>query len=261
MVLGPGTARGTATATGLRAGRPRRWDDRHDRPGRLSGAATTAHRTDRARPAGRPGARHGHRPGPPAGRPATRAARAATDRPRHGPPRPAPLARPPPARGRPGGSRPAARPGARIDDRGSRGPRPTGRPRPRRPEADLADDEELIAGRRPVEEAFVARRPARRLLVVPQRRQALERLVLHATSLRIPVVEVEGGTLTAIAGFDGHQGIALVVEPRTYAGLDDSSPGRSSVASRPSSSSSTRSRIRRTSGRCSGAPKRPASTA
>jgi 23S rRNA (guanosine2251-2'-O)-methyltransferase len=57
--------------------------------------------------------------------------------------------------------------------------------------------------------------------VVPQRRQALERLVLHATSLRIPVVEVEGGTLTSIAGFDGHQGIALVVEPRTYAGLDD----------------------------------------
>jgi 23S rRNA (guanosine2251-2'-O)-methyltransferase len=78
-----------------------------------------------------------------------------------------------------------------------------------------------VAGRRPVEEAFVARRPARRLLVVPQRRQALERLVLHATSLRIPVVEVEGGTLTAVAGFDGHQGIALVVEPRTYAGLDD----------------------------------------
>ena len=56
---------------------------------------------------------------------------------------------------------------------------------------------------------------------MPQRRQALERLVLHATSLRIPVVEVEGGSLTAVAGFDGHQGIALVVEPRTYAGLDD----------------------------------------
>jgi 23S rRNA (guanosine2251-2'-O)-methyltransferase len=72
-----------------------------------------------------------------------------------------------------------------------------------------------------VEEAFVARRPAHRLLVVPQRRQALERLVLHATSLRIPVVEVEGGTLTALAGFDGHQGIALAVEPRVYAGIDD----------------------------------------
>ena len=67
----------------------------------------------------------------------------------------------------------------------------------------------------------MARREARRLLVVPQRRLALEKLVLHATSLRIPVVEVEGGSLTAIAGFDGHQGVALVVAPRQWAGLDD----------------------------------------
>jgi 23S rRNA (guanosine2251-2'-O)-methyltransferase len=72
-----------------------------------------------------------------------------------------------------------------------------------------------------VEEAFVARREAKRLYVVPQRRQALEKLVLHATSLRIPVVEVEGGTLTAIAGFDGHQGIALVVAPRRWASPED----------------------------------------
>jgi 23S rRNA (guanosine2251-2'-O)-methyltransferase len=72
-----------------------------------------------------------------------------------------------------------------------------------------------------VEEAFVARRPAIRLLVVPQRRAALEKLVLHATNLRIPIVEVEGGSLTALAGFDGHQGIALVVEPRQFASLDD----------------------------------------
>jgi 23S rRNA (guanosine2251-2'-O)-methyltransferase len=86
---------------------------------------------------------------------------------------------------------------------------------------ELGPDEELVAGRRPVEEAFVARREARRLLVVPQRRLALEKLVLHATSLRIPVVEVEGGSLTVIAGFDGHQGIALVVAPRRWAGLDD----------------------------------------
>lgn len=84
----------------------------------------------------------------------------------------------------------------------------------------LGPDEELIAGRRPVEEAFAARRPARRLLVTPARRQALERIVLHATTLRIPIVEVEGGTLTAIAGFDGHQGVALVVEPRVFASLD-----------------------------------------
>ena len=85
----------------------------------------------------------------------------------------------------------------------------------------LAEDEELVAGRRPVAEAFTARRPAKRLLVVPERRQALEQLVLHATALRIPVVEVEGGTLTSVSGFDGHQGIALVVEPRRWATLDD----------------------------------------
>jgi len=85
----------------------------------------------------------------------------------------------------------------------------------------LGPDEELVAGRRPVEEAFVARRPARRLLVVPQRRQALEKIVLHATNLRIPIVEVEGGSLTALAGFDGHQGVALVVEPRVFATIDD----------------------------------------
>jgi 23S rRNA (guanosine2251-2'-O)-methyltransferase len=79
----------------------------------------------------------------------------------------------------------------------------------------------LVAGRRPVEEAFAARRAAYRLLVVPNRRAALEAIVLHATTLRIPVVEVEGGTLTALAGFDGHQGVALVVAPRRWATLDE----------------------------------------
>jgi 23S rRNA (guanosine2251-2'-O)-methyltransferase len=90
------------------------------------------------------------------------------------------------------------------------------------PPADLFDpeEEELVAGRRPVEEAFVARRTAHRLLIVPQRRDALERIVLHATNLRIPIVEVEGGTLTAVAGFDGHQGVALAVAPRQYSDLD-----------------------------------------
>jgi 23S rRNA (guanosine2251-2'-O)-methyltransferase len=56
---------------------------------------------------------------------------------------------------------------------------------------------------------------------VPQRREALERIVLHATSLRIPIIEVEGGTLTALAGFDGHQGVAIAVAPRTFATLDE----------------------------------------
>jgi 23S rRNA (guanosine2251-2'-O)-methyltransferase len=57
--------------------------------------------------------------------------------------------------------------------------------------------------------------------VTPGRRQALERIVLHATTLRIPIVEVEGGSLTALAGFDGHQGVALVVEPRRFATLQE----------------------------------------
>ena len=78
-----------------------------------------------------------------------------------------------------------------------------------------------MAGRRPVEEAFVARREAHRLLVVPNRREALEKIVLHATRLRIPVQEVEGGSLTSLAGFDGHQGVALVVAPREFALPDD----------------------------------------
>ncbi|HYK95330.1 MAG TPA: 23S rRNA (guanosine(2251)-2'-O)-methyltransferase RlmB [Candidatus Dormibacteraeota bacterium] len=89
------------------------------------------------------------------------------------------------------------------------------------PAPELEPGEELIAGRRPVEEAFTAGRPPRRLLVTPQRRQALERIVLHATTLRIPIVEVEGGSLTALAGFDGHQGVAVVVEARRFASLDD----------------------------------------
>jgi 23S rRNA (guanosine2251-2'-O)-methyltransferase len=90
------------------------------------------------------------------------------------------------------------------------------------PPSDLiGPEEELVAGRHPVEEAFIAHRKAVRLLVVPQRRQALEKLVLHATNLRIPIVEVEGGTLTSLAGFDGHQGIALVTDHRQFAGLDD----------------------------------------
>jgi 23S rRNA (guanosine2251-2'-O)-methyltransferase len=72
-----------------------------------------------------------------------------------------------------------------------------------------------------VEEAFAARREVKRLLVVPERRAALDQLVLHATTLRIPVVEVEGGTITAVSGFDGHQGVALVVAPRRWATLDD----------------------------------------
>ncbi|MFM2106737.1 MAG: hypothetical protein RL338_1769 [Chloroflexota bacterium] len=158
------------------------------------------------------------------------APRSGEERERSAPDRPfdRPQGRPPYA-DRPPGARPPGRPYA---DRppGARPPAPRhaapfggapGARQPVQPLPDLlVDEQELVAGRRPVEEAFVARRDAVRLLVVPQRRQALEKLVLHATALRIPIVEVEGGTLTALAGFDGHQGIALVVGPRRYASVE-----------------------------------------
>jgi 23S rRNA (guanosine2251-2'-O)-methyltransferase len=126
------------------------------------------------------------------------------------------------------GTRPdyRARSGGYVDRRGFAAGGPAGAPwsRPAAsplPSGLLGEDEELVAGRHPVEEAFIAHRKAIRLLVVPQRRLALEKLVLHATNLRIPIVEVEGGTLTQLAGFDGHQGIALVTDKRQFAGLDD----------------------------------------
>ena len=125
--------------------------------------------------------------------------------------------RPPWRPDRPGGP-PAGRSWQRARPRTAPWPRP-GESLPA-PDL-LGPDEELVAGRRPVEEVFAAGRTALRLLVVPQRRNALEQLVLHATRLRIPIVEVEGGSLTAIAGFDGHQGVALVVEPREFASLGD----------------------------------------
>jgi 23S rRNA (guanosine2251-2'-O)-methyltransferase len=126
-----------------------------------------------------------------------------------------------PNRGRPSGPRPF---GARPDRPRADFARPTtfNRPGLEPAEAGLVESgDEIVAGRRPVEEAFVARREARRLLVVPQRRGALEKLVLHATSLRIPIVEVEGGSLTALTGFDGHQGVALVVAARRYASVTE----------------------------------------
>ncbi len=56
---------------------------------------------------------------------------------------------------------------------------------------------------------------------MPSRRQALENIVLHATRLRIPIIEVEGGSLTAVSGFDGHQGVAVVVGPRRFGSVDE----------------------------------------
>lgn len=85
----------------------------------------------------------------------------------------------------------------------------------------VGPEHEVIAGRRPVEEAFAARRETVRLLVVPQRRDALQQMVLHATALRIPIIEVEGALIGQLAGFDGHQGVALVVKRRPGAAPED----------------------------------------
>jgi 23S rRNA (guanosine2251-2'-O)-methyltransferase len=85
----------------------------------------------------------------------------------------------------------------------------------------VGPEHEVIAGRRPVEEAFAARREALRLLVVPQRRDALQQMVLHATALRIPIIEVEGALIGQLSGFDGHQGVALVVKRRPEAAPED----------------------------------------
>jgi len=180
------------------------------------------------RPAGQHGA--SDRPAPPNDRPARPFNRSTgpDDRPRHQFERPygnPEFRRPFEGSRQPFDARPDRRPQASPGAGPGAPRRPWGqedrRPTAPSPAGLLDPGEELVAGRRPVEEAFVARRAAIRLLVVPQRRQALERLVLHATSLRIPIVEIEGGTLTAIAGFDGHQGIALVVGPRQFASLDE----------------------------------------
>jgi 23S rRNA (guanosine2251-2'-O)-methyltransferase len=57
--------------------------------------------------------------------------------------------------------------------------------------------------------------------VVPQRRDALQQMVLHATALRIPIIEVEGALIGQLSGFDGHQGVALVVKRRPEAAPED----------------------------------------
>jgi 23S rRNA (guanosine2251-2'-O)-methyltransferase len=236
-----GDDRPNRSGFGFRAGadRPQRSGLDRPRPGGFN---------DRPRPAGdRRGPATGRPPGRPFVRPDSVRERiferteAASEREperrfdRPGGPRPGYDRPPGPGRDRPAPPRPyGARPFGPRPGGGPGGPRPdrtwAERARPAEAgriglepaEAGLVDSgDEIVAGRRPVEEAFVARREARRLLVVPQRRGALEKLVLHATSLRIPIVEVEGGSLTALTGFDGHQGIALVVAPRRYASVAD----------------------------------------
>ena len=213
------------------------------RPAAVRDRPTVGRRPCRGgRPDGRrpPGRAAGDRPRDPAapGRSGPRAAAASGPgrdprcrRPRDGrrPPGSAARAWPPPSPARPAAAAPArtARPADRARRPAAWRP-PYGRPRRARPPvavSDLARGSARTRSSSPAGGRSRRRspraRPARRLLVVPDRRHALEQLVLHATTLRIPVVEVEGGTLTSLAGFDGHQGVALVVEPRRWATIDE----------------------------------------
>ena len=124
----------------------------------------------------------------------------------------------------PGSSRPAARPRARPAALGGRGDggRRGARGRP-------------AAGRGGVRGGPGGPPPARWR---PSGARRSSGWCSHATALRIPIVEVEGGTLTATAGFDGHQGVALVVAARRFAAPGrDPRPGhrarRAAVRARP----------------------------
>ena len=106
--------------------------------------------------------------------------------------------------------------------------RPAAAVGPRRRRRRSAPRRELVAGRRPVEEAFVARRPAHpaagrpAAACTPSRSSCSTPRTCGSRSSRS-----KAGSLTALAGFDGHQGIALVVEPRQFA-----TPGRHPRAGR-----------------------------
>ncbi|HEY7523574.1 MAG TPA: 23S rRNA (guanosine(2251)-2'-O)-methyltransferase RlmB [Candidatus Limnocylindrales bacterium] len=77
---------------------------------------------------------------------------------------------------------------------------------------------EWIGGRRPVAEALAAGRPARRLLVARTARPnpELKALRAAASAAAVPIEEIDRDRLGRLAGFDGHQGVLLEVEPRRW---------------------------------------------
>lgn len=77
---------------------------------------------------------------------------------------------------------------------------------------------EWIGGRRPVAEALAAGRSARRLLVARGLGPSPELRAIRSAAARaaVPVEEVDRDWLGRLAGFDGHQGLLLEVEPRRW---------------------------------------------
>lgn len=76
-----------------------------------------------------------------------------------------------------------------------------------------------IGGRRPVAEALASGRGAHRLIVSRSARPnpELKAILAAARSASVPVEEMTGDRLARLAGFDGHQGVLLEVEPRRWA--------------------------------------------
>lgn len=76
-----------------------------------------------------------------------------------------------------------------------------------------------IGGRRPVAEALAAGRGAHRLVISRTARPnpELKSILAAARSASVPVEEMAGDQLARLAGFDGHQGVLLEVEPRRWA--------------------------------------------
>ncbi|HEY7452568.1 MAG TPA: 23S rRNA (guanosine(2251)-2'-O)-methyltransferase RlmB [Candidatus Limnocylindria bacterium] len=77
---------------------------------------------------------------------------------------------------------------------------------------------EWIGGRRPVAEALAAGRPALRLLVARTAKPSPELKALRSAATRasVPIEEIDRDRLGRLAGFDGHQGVLLEVEPRRW---------------------------------------------
>ncbi len=77
---------------------------------------------------------------------------------------------------------------------------------------------EWIGGRHPVAEALAAGRTARRLLIARGSGTTPELRALRAAAAQasVPVEEIERDRLARLAGFDGHQGVLLEVEPRRW---------------------------------------------
>ena len=248
-------------------------------PGRREPAATPAVATDRsARPSDRNGRAGsttidggrppGHRAGRPpdrrrgmTGRPASaespdRGARMTVDRAERsaGPAtRPARRAAPPV---RPDTT--TVRPSGRLRPEARRGGQRTRSP----PPEVLAEGEELVAGRRPVEEAFVARRPAH----PPAGRPAASGAPSRSSSCTRRTCASRSSSSRAGRSPPWPASMATRAS-RSWSSLDatpasmTSSPVPSSAASRRSSSCSTRSRTRTTSAHCCAAPRLPVSMA